>query len=477
MALVDVTNLVFKNINISNSTLAPEESFILTATIKNNSNYIIGSFKTCLIDLDNADYSASNYYGTDFSMVMIPSGATRSGTVCSGKSLAVNASCDSGSNLYTYMANNTIRSKRIRVRMVFTLLSGNSSTTFTAIVDPTSATYALDKRVYPKIDIFSFKRCDSNGNISEDGEYGLISLKTSFADNSYYHYFYLRIEQRLEDDSLVNSITIDPEDPELLDFVNGITDDNRFINLFGFLRGQSYKMSVRLSDTMEAVTSQYSVPVSFVNVHLSSAKTGGVAFGKYSNAENNNPLFECAYPVELDSTLDVNDDVGVDGDISADGNITSGGNITSTGYISAGTSIAVGTNLGVAIQTSTQKLVVRADNGAGEMTCNAPATFAGICTFKSNIANIVWGTSNSISLNPGASTTISIQYGKTFNTSTPLVMVCPVWTANITGDIAGICYGIHNKTATNFQLTVSNAGLTAASNLQFAWFAYGPLSL
>lgn len=53
--------------------------------------------------------------------------------------------------------------------------------------------------------------------------------------------------------------------------------------------------STGFSSTEEVSATRYISSV-FTNMHLAGVKTGGVAFGKFSSATQDNPLFECEYP-------------------------------------------------------------------------------------------------------------------------------------------------------------------------------------
>ena len=61
----------------------------------------------------------------------------------------------------------------------------------------------------------------------------------------------------------------------------------------------SYTLEFIYTDSgiTETETASLLVPKTFVNVHLSSASTGGVRLGGYSQATNDSPMFECDYPI------------------------------------------------------------------------------------------------------------------------------------------------------------------------------------
>ena len=66
-----------------------------------------------------------------------------------------------------------------------------------------------------------------------------------------------------------------------------------------FANGSAYSFLLVVTDGIETASATCVVDRAFANMHLSGKPTGGVAFGKFSAATVNHPLFECEYPAEF----------------------------------------------------------------------------------------------------------------------------------------------------------------------------------
>lgn len=61
----------------------------------------------------------------------------------------------------------------------------------------------------------------------------------------------------------------------------------------------NYTMVFTIGDAYNTYSFSVLVAKAFANVHMSGCPTGGVAFGKFSAASLDNPLFECSFPIVL----------------------------------------------------------------------------------------------------------------------------------------------------------------------------------
>lgn len=61
----------------------------------------------------------------------------------------------------------------------------------------------------------------------------------------------------------------------------------------------TYSFLLVVSDGKEVLTAKTIVSRAFANVHFSGQPTGGVAFGRFSTSQLNNPKFECEYPAHF----------------------------------------------------------------------------------------------------------------------------------------------------------------------------------
>ena len=65
------------------------------------------------------------------------------------------------------------------------------------------------------------------------------------------------------------------------------------------ITGNNYTITFTIGDAYDKAVFSVLIARSFANMHLSGVPTGGVAFGKFSSAQPDQPLFECAYPIVL----------------------------------------------------------------------------------------------------------------------------------------------------------------------------------
>jgi len=66
-----------------------------------------------------------------------------------------------------------------------------------------------------------------------------------------------------------------------------------------FNNGSVFSFLLVVSDGYETATAQITVDRAFANLHLSGKTSGGVAFGRFSTAQQGVPKFECDYPAYL----------------------------------------------------------------------------------------------------------------------------------------------------------------------------------
>ena len=66
-----------------------------------------------------------------------------------------------------------------------------------------------------------------------------------------------------------------------------------------FNTGRNYTLTFTIGDAYDKAVFSVLVARAFANLHLSGLTTGGVAIGKFSGATQDNPLFECAFPIVL----------------------------------------------------------------------------------------------------------------------------------------------------------------------------------
>ena len=153
----------------------------------------------------------------------------------------------------------------------------------------------LSARDNPRLSMFLERA--TNGQINDEGESLLTNIQlTSDTGMITAHNYTASLTCTPDAGSLAASVT---------DMLTGITDSTTAI-IGTFNNGTTYSLALTVSNGYESVTAMQDIPRAFANVHLSGATTGGVAFGKFSAATENNPLFECLYPARFYDGIDVN---------------------------------------------------------------------------------------------------------------------------------------------------------------------------
>ena len=313
MAVVDFISCqigIIKDSYLTYGTLAQNEACFVQMTIKNNSSKAISKITYYMLHGDN-------YAASILTMVEnVRPGYTITGTA-SGQSLKPGDSASLKSNIYTYMNSQTPKIRSLLINKLYVVVVFSDKTQYTTYLTPPDFAgdiTILNARCNPIIQNLAFYRCDANGVKKDEGEYALTTLKTSFASESYKDWFGITLKQyNTNTSTLVQTISIDSGDAILSQLYTGVTDSNLFINSFSlFAKEVNYKVVVEIGDEFEKSTLSYSIPATFVNIHLSAASKGGVAFGKLSSAEDNNPLFECDYPAHFYDNVKIIGSGGID---------------------------------------------------------------------------------------------------------------------------------------------------------------------
>lgn len=307
MATVDFTNVYIYinndyNTRDSSIILSQNENVSLMGFIDNNGPSSIASLK-CYLMRDN--YCVSGAISVTDVSGLQKGWATN--FVANGKTLINGVQPGVGTNIFTYMNTNSVRSLTFnKVRMEVTF-SNNTTFQSTVTISNAKTPVVIDARKKPVISKIAFNRCDENKELNDEGSHVLSTIKTSFASNSYSTSLKMVLTQYNKDQNgtFVSSVTINAGDSRLSQVYNGINNSDMFFNSFSFSKYINYYITVELGDEYEKSVVTYNVPAAFVNVHLSSCPTGGVAFGKFSASTEQNTIFECNYKAVLYSQLDV----------------------------------------------------------------------------------------------------------------------------------------------------------------------------
>lgn len=298
MATVDVS------LSFNNNTISPNISDPFTITVTNNSSTGIKIFSYKLVVVHNlVEYQVGpeyTYIATSFIDMILPQMGAK--TLRNDQFRSYQANGTSDENAFDCLNTNNLRALQVKVKYQ---ASTGQETIYTSGAIDVPNVYAINRLIVPKIDNLAFSRCNDQGVKDTFGTKLLTTLKTSFGSPNDRSSFRVVITQNGG-----NTVTIPAGDSRLDSFYNGIVDSNMFISNFTVNENQKYNMIVQLTDGYESSSMSYIVPSSFVNVHLSAASTGGVAFGKLSTATNNNPSFECEYPTVINNSLKVFGTIG-----------------------------------------------------------------------------------------------------------------------------------------------------------------------
>lgn len=98
---------------------------------------------------------------------------------------------------------------------------------------------------------------------------------------------------------------------------------------------------LHIGDMFENYVFMWVIPKSFANLNMAPYETGGIAFGGFSTATEDNPLFECHYPAKLYGTLDVSGAAAISGTAEITGATALKGGISNFGSSVQGGTITI----------------------------------------------------------------------------------------------------------------------------------------
>ena len=261
--------------------LAPEESATLKFTMANTTGRTISSYRVRLVcTVDGTNYEVLNYTSRADS---------RSCSLPNNKSLTVNiivksaARADAGT-IYRYLRDNHLRGAN-GMRLIVTVIDQSYGQAL-------SAGGAYLEQLTPLVTGLSLKRCDATGAPDDEGTCALISLRA------------YRLRSTASSPApMVCTLTYNGQTVDLTAAIgasalsDGVTDSTALVDAgVVFPNGQDCTAMVVYGDTYEVYSARTTLTRAFANLHLSSAKNGGVAIGRFSSATDNEPKFECEYP-------------------------------------------------------------------------------------------------------------------------------------------------------------------------------------
>jgi hypothetical protein len=169
----------------------------------------------------------------------------------------------------------------------------------------------FDSRYVPTVSKFAAVRADGDKE-DDEGENALTTVRLALRDGTYYNRLSLQFRYR---DKAVGgaykSIDISSYIGQALtaDVVTTIIEKTIGTEEIALILGKNsdWELQLWFGDEFESVTAPltdpFLLPRSFANVHLSGKKNGGVCFGSFSKATDENPLFQCYYPAEFEEGI------------------------------------------------------------------------------------------------------------------------------------------------------------------------------
>lgn len=167
----------------------------------------------------------------------------------------------------------------------------------------------LDKKYYPTIENFQVYRSrksliDGSWIKSENGIHTLTDLKIYIGEGATGFTLYAYYTENGEPDitSEENRINLNSKiDRALIGFEN---ETNVIDRTAGWGLNSNWHFALVLTDGYETARVDAELPKAFANMHLAGLSTGGVRFGGYcSRSTQDNPAFECDYPIYADGGI------------------------------------------------------------------------------------------------------------------------------------------------------------------------------
>lgn len=165
---------------------------------------------------------------------------------------------------------------------------------------------ALDKLYNPTIETFSVSRATQHpidGWIkSDNGTNTMTDLKIDLGDGASGFTLKVYYSAGEIDTSTASSIDLTSR---ISDAISGLTNATELIEKTGgWSLGSAWNFLLVLSDSYESAQMGAQIWIAFTNMHLAGLTTGGVRFGGYcSRSTQDNPAFECDYPIYADGGI------------------------------------------------------------------------------------------------------------------------------------------------------------------------------
>lgn len=286
--------LELTNIQATKSVVLLSEEITVTFTVVNNTGA-----KVTVLDMGAKMGSLLDWFVTDLS-VSIADGASKTYSYAFAPSTAMK-------NYFT--KNPDTHSAAVSLYVSTYYSDGTAVSAEAEFAEVYDGYYAVG------IDALSLTRC-TDGLPDDEGESVLLDIQISLDDGEGTERATMKLYYA-EGDSVDESCDVIDLTEYIEDAKAGI--DGAQILTQEFSNGSDWAFLLVLHNGWEAAAAYVTLGRAFANVHLSGASTGGVAFGKFSAAEEGAPLFECAYPSRLQGVNIFTEDEVLTGGVWMDG--------------------------------------------------------------------------------------------------------------------------------------------------------------
>ena len=280
----------------SRSILAPEDTIDITMTVKNTSGMKITKFGLALY-FTNEDRGLSGNGGWAPVAQAESSISWANGT---SKTFTWSITPDTIMSQLMYASiYNTLKTRLGNVRTLpFRLqLQGTASdSSYLTLVYTVSGVQYIDRYYNPQITLDVWRH--PNDESTALAATMKVELAEGNSGSGFTATMYYAQDERATTESSVLSMNVDR------DVLFGVGySANTGILPGTFANSSVYSFLLVVTDGIETASAMCIVDRAFANLHLSGQATGGVAIGKFSAATNGNPLFECAFPIVLDGSI------------------------------------------------------------------------------------------------------------------------------------------------------------------------------
>lgn len=187
---------------------------------------------------------------------------------------------------------NTLSTSRAVAEAGWTISSVDTVGTPVSVQISSPITY-INVRCAPTIDLFKVER-SSGGKPDESGIYLMLGVKLALAANADQPAMKIRIHYAENGSANASSPYIDLTS-ERAKLLGGVEGDTSLVRMT-FSNASAWDFLLVFGDEYESASLRRSFSKAFANVHFSGRKNGGVAFGCFSSATDDKPMFECRYP-------------------------------------------------------------------------------------------------------------------------------------------------------------------------------------